>query len=76
MTKYILQKAGSVLGSTRNNTGENNPMFGKNHSDDTRKKISDAMTGKNHTEETKIIMSEAKKGKPKVEGSGSPSQQI
>jgi group I intron endonuclease len=23
----ILQKAGSVLGSTRNNTGENNPFF-------------------------------------------------
>jgi len=33
----ILEKAGSTLGSTRNNTGENNPMFGKNHSDESKK---------------------------------------
>jgi len=36
----ILEKAGSVLGSTRNNTGEKNPMFGKNHNDESKQKIS------------------------------------
>jgi len=38
----ILEKAGSTLGSPRNNTGEKNPMFGKNHSDESKRKISDA----------------------------------
>jgi len=64
-------------------TGENHPRYGKNHSDETKKIISDALTGeknpmygKNHTEKTKTIMSEAKKGQPKVEGSGRVSQAI
>jgi len=55
--KYnILEKAGSLLGfkhsqesktiMSDNNKGENNHMFGKNHSDNTRKKISEANKGK------------------------------
>jgi|SRR5437588_12765008 len=58
-------------------------MFGKNHSDDTRQKISDAIKGENHpnygktlNDKTKTKISDALKGKPKPEGSGSPSQQI
>jgi hypothetical protein len=41
-------------------------MFGQNHSDDTKTKISDAITGENHP----------MYGKPKPEGAGRPSQQI
>jgi len=41
----ILEKAGSTLGSTRNNTGENNPMYGKKHTEESKTKISDAMVG-------------------------------
>jgi len=65
----ILPKAGSRLGH--------------NHSDKTKKQISDSMTGenhpmygKNHTEETKTIISKAKKGQSRPEGAGSPSQAI
>jgi group I intron endonuclease len=29
-------------------TGENHPMFGQNHSDETRQKISDALTGESN----------------------------
>ena len=38
-------------------------MYGKNHSDDTKKKISEANKGKTHTEETKQIISDARKDK-------------
>jgi len=41
----ILEKAGSTLGSTRNNTGEKNPMFGKNHSDESKKIMSPSFGG-------------------------------
>jgi len=58
------------------------PMSGRNHSDATKKIMSDAKKGKNHTEETKTIMSDAKKGntngfkkgQARLEGAGSPSQ--
>jgi group I intron endonuclease len=42
------------------------PMSGRNHSDETKQKISDIMKGKNHikihSDKTKQIMSDAKKG--------------
>ena len=50
--------------------GENNPRFGKHHSAEARKKISEArkgkqscMNGKHLSEETRKKMSEAHKGK-------------
>src|SRR5574344_176919 len=53
-----------------NHKGENNPMFGKNMSAETRKKISEAlkgekssMYGKPKSAETKQKISESKKGK-------------
>lgn len=45
------------------NTGKNNPMFGKTHSDEVKNKISKSNTGKTHSEETKNKISEATKGK-------------
>ena len=44
--------------------GKNNPLFGKKHSDETIKKMSEAHKGKQHTHETRRKMSEAQKGKP------------
>jgi hypothetical protein len=44
-------------------TGENHPMFGKEHSDETRQKMSEAH--KNMSDETRKKMSEAHKGVPK-----------
>jgi len=56
--------------------GEKNPMFGQNHTEKTKQKISDAIKGYNHSDETRQIMSDAKKGKPRPEGARRPSQQI
>jgi hypothetical protein len=47
-------------------TGDQNPMFGKKHSDETRQKMSDANKGENNPNF----------GKPKAEGAGKPSQAI
>jgi len=57
----ILEKAGSVLGSTRNNIGENNPMFGKTHSEETKLILSEAHKGKTLSNETKTKISDAHK---------------
>lgn len=43
--------------------GENNPMYGKPKSEETKKKISESKKGKHHTEEHKRKLSEAHKGK-------------
>ena len=45
------------------NISENNPMFGKHHSAETRKKMSEAKKGKPKSAETRKKMSEANKGK-------------
>ena len=42
--------------------GENNPNFGKRHSEESRRKRSEAQKGKRHSEESRRKMSEAKKG--------------
>ena len=47
--------------------GENNPMYGKYHSTEAKKKNSEAHKGKKHSEESKKKMSESHKGKPKTE---------
>jgi group I intron endonuclease len=71
----ILEKAGSRLGSTQNNTGENNPMYGKKHSDETRKKISDAQKKIDNPGRFKTGNNNPNFGK-KLKGVGKPSQQI
>ena len=43
-------------------TGEKNPMYGKTHSEETRRKISEA--AKNISDDTRRKMSESHKGKP------------
>lgn len=43
--------------------GENNPNYGRKHSDETRAKISEANKGKHHSVETRKKMSESRKGK-------------
>ena len=43
--------------------GENNPFYGKKHTEETRNKIREAHKGKHHTEESKKKMSLAKKDK-------------
>jgi len=50
-------------------SGENNPMFDKKHSKETRDKISKKLIGKSHpqTEETKELIRKKLKGKPKSE---------
>lgn len=51
-------------------TGENNPFYGKHHSEETCKKLSERMKGnkiflgRHHSEEAKQKMSEQRKGKP------------
>jgi hypothetical protein len=44
------------------NSKENHPNYGKHHSEEAKKKMSDAHKGKYHSEKTKKKMSEAKKG--------------
>jgi nucleoside-diphosphate-sugar epimerase len=55
-------------------TGEKNHMYGKNHTEESKKKMSESHSGeknfwygKNHTEETKLKQSLVKKGKLKSE---------
>ena len=47
--------------------GENNPFYGKTHSEETRKILSKKNTGYVHTEEARKKMSEMSKGKKKSE---------
>ena len=43
--------------------GENNPMYGKHHTEETKKEMSETRKGKKFTEEHKKKISEAQKGK-------------
>src|SRR5436853_4277962 len=59
------------------------PMAGRTHSPETKQILSDGKKGENHpnygqtlNNKTKKKISDTKKGQPKIEGSGSPSQQI
>lgn len=52
------------------------PMTGRNHSEETKKRIREAGLGHIHSEETKNKMREARLGRPRPEGAGSPSVQI
>ena len=44
-------------------SGELNPWYGKKHTEETKRKMSEDRKGMKHTEETKRKMSEARKGK-------------
>lgn len=48
-------------------SGEKNYMYGKQHSEETRKKIAEKKKGNKHTEETKKLYSKQRKGVPKSE---------
>lgn len=54
---------------SENNKGENNAFYGKRHSEETRKKISEhrkgiaTFTGKTHSDDAKSKMSKSKKGR-------------
>lgn len=45
--------------------GENSPMYGKHHTEETKRKIRESNKGKPKSEETKQKMRKAQKGKPK-----------
>lgn len=56
----------SILSQVPHSSGENHPMFGKHHSDETRERMKNnhkGMIGKNHSDESKSKISKAKKGK-------------
>jgi len=63
--KIVSCKTKELISKNRKgkNTGENNPMFGKSHSDEIKNKISKSNIGKTHSDETKKKISEANKGK-------------
>ena len=48
---------------SESNKGENNPFFGKHHSEETRLKLSEAFKGRTFSAEARKKMSEARKGK-------------
>ena len=53
------------------NKGKNNPMWGRHHSEETRRKMSIAGKGRKLTEIHKTKISEAKKGKERLRGKDS-----
>ena len=61
-------------------SGENNPHYGMKHSDEVRRKISEAITGRHLSEEHKKKVSEyfkgRFKGRPRPKGSGRPAKPI
>ena len=46
----------------KSRTGKKSPFYGKTHSDDTRRKLSESMKGHTVSEETRRKLSEARKG--------------
>ena len=50
-------------------SGTNNPMYGRKHSEETRKKLSEVNKGKKHSEESRKKLSEEKKKKKHSEES-------
>jgi group I intron endonuclease len=53
---------------SRSNSGENNGMYGRKHTDQTLQKYSEDRTGKLHTPDTKIKMSKNQAGAPHYRG--------
>lgn len=61
-TKSIL----SERAKKRFENPENNPMFGKHHTKETKRKISEKATGRGHSEESKQRMSEQRAGEKNI----------
>jgi len=64
---YMSKETRSIM--SQKMSGENNPMYGKSHTEESRSKISGRMSGENHplfgkghTNESRVIMSIAKSG--------------
>nr|QID02852.1 GIY-YIG endonuclease [Orbilia oligospora] len=72
--KYASGEARKILSAAMK--GENNPIFGKTHSEETRAKQSAAMKGRTHSAETRKKISETKKGIARPEKAGKPAQKI
>lgn len=68
-TKNKISTSNSGINNGMYKIGINHPMFGKFHSEETKKKISGTLQGRAHSEEAKEKMSIAKKGikKPTIE---------
>jgi len=67
VSKYELeknQKKKAIEKMSGYNKGENNPFYNKQHSEQSKKKMSKAKKGKNFSEEHKKNISKAKLGKP------------
>lgn len=47
---------------SQSRSGQNNPMYGKNHNEETKEKIRESNVGKERTEETKRKMSQSRSG--------------
>ena len=68
----INSKSGTMSEETKarmsiSKTGEKNPIHGKTHSEETRRKISEKRKGHKHSEETKKLYSQQRSGIPKSE---------
>lgn len=62
--------SGKLFINGHQNRGKSNPMYGKHHSEKSRKSISENHIGIGHTEETKAVLSQKSKGNQNALGSG------
>ncbi len=53
----------AILNRSKAKTGEKHPMYGKQHSEESKLKMSEAKKGKKHSDETRAKISAAHKGK-------------
>ena len=63
----MLRFGGSNENNTMNIKGENNPFYGRKHTEESRALMSEKKTGTTHSQETREKMSASHKGKPKSE---------
>ncbi len=54
-----------VTAHRRSMAGKNNPLYGRGHSEETKRKLSELAQGRNVSEETRAKLSAQRKGKPK-----------
>lgn len=61
--EYAKRHKSKIL--SENSFGENNNFYGKKHTEESRRKMSEKLTGKKHSEETRRKMSIKRRGVPK-----------